>query len=123
MDQPAPIVHWGFILISLPNLVLILVMLLLFGLALILPFPAHRKRQREESTQVPVTLDPSAAAVAIDDPAGGWTNAVRRNIAQRLPLTEVLPTRQPYYVGSWVYVFSDHRFAGLGSAQRNGARL
>ena len=43
MDQPAPYVHWGFIQISLPNLVLIGVMLLLFVLALILPFPGHRE--------------------------------------------------------------------------------
>ena len=30
MDEPAPYIHWGFILISLPNLVLICVMVLLF---------------------------------------------------------------------------------------------
>ncbi len=42
MDAPAPYVHWGFILISLPNLVLIGVMLLLFVAALLLPFPSHR---------------------------------------------------------------------------------
>lgn len=41
MDQPAPYVHWGFINISLPNLVLILVMLALFALALVIPFPGH----------------------------------------------------------------------------------
>jgi len=41
MDTPAPYVHWGFILISLPNLVLIGVMLLLFIAALLLPFPSH----------------------------------------------------------------------------------
>ena len=41
MDQPAPYIHWGFILISLPNLVLIGVMLAVFVAALLLPFP-HR---------------------------------------------------------------------------------
>lgn len=41
MDQPAQYFHWGFILISLPNLVLIGVMFLLFVLALVLPFPGH----------------------------------------------------------------------------------
>ena len=46
MDQPAPYVHWGFILISLPNLVLIGVMIVLFALALIAPFPGHRRSQR-----------------------------------------------------------------------------
>ncbi len=48
MDQPAPYVHWGFILISLPNLVLIGVMLLLFIVALVAPFPGHRS-SRERS--------------------------------------------------------------------------
>jgi hypothetical protein len=43
MDSPAPYVHWGFILISLPNLVLIGVMLGLFVLALVAPFPGHRR--------------------------------------------------------------------------------
>jgi hypothetical protein len=41
MDAPAPYFHWGFIQISLPNLVVIGVMLLLFVLALLLPFPGH----------------------------------------------------------------------------------
>ena len=41
MDQPAPYFHWGFIQISLPNLVVIGVMLLIFVLALVLPFPGH----------------------------------------------------------------------------------
>ncbi len=113
MDQPAPIVHWGFILISLPNLVLILVMLLLFGLALVLPLPGHRKQEQEGTPQAPAQPAPTTAAVEIDDPAGGWTNTVRRSIAQRLPLTELLPTRQPYYIGSWVYVFGVITIAAL----------
>jgi hypothetical protein len=41
MDTPAPYLHWYFILISVPNLVLIMVMLALFALALIAPFPGH----------------------------------------------------------------------------------
>ena len=44
MDQPAQYYHWGFILISLPNLVLIGVMVALFVLALVLPFPGARER-------------------------------------------------------------------------------
>ena len=46
MDAPAPYIHWGFILISLPNLVLIGVMLLLFVTALIAPFPHGRSKER-----------------------------------------------------------------------------
>lgn len=44
MDAPAPYIHWGFILISLPNLVLIGVMLALFAVALVAPFPSHREK-------------------------------------------------------------------------------
>ncbi|HUY96476.1 MAG TPA: hypothetical protein VMW47_02465 [Verrucomicrobiae bacterium] len=45
MNQAAPYVHWGFIVISLPNFVLILVMLVLFALGLVLPFPGGRARR------------------------------------------------------------------------------
>ncbi len=41
MDGPAPYLQWGFLQISLPNLVLIGVMLLIFGLALVVPLPGH----------------------------------------------------------------------------------
>ncbi len=46
MDQSAPYLHWGFILLSLPNLGLILFMILLFALALFLPFPGRASRRR-----------------------------------------------------------------------------
>ncbi len=48
MDQPAGYLHWGFILISWPNLILIGLMVVLFALALILPFPGHRSSTEEE---------------------------------------------------------------------------
>lgn len=41
VDQPAGYLHWGFILISWPNLIVIGIMVVLFALALILPFPGH----------------------------------------------------------------------------------
>ena len=44
MDQPAQYFHWGFILISFPNLVLIGVMLALFVAALVAPFPGHSRK-------------------------------------------------------------------------------
>ena len=66
-----------------------------------------------------MTAEPQPGQVDATEPAGGsatvapsgpaeepgWTAAVRRRIGSRLPLDELLPTRQPYYVGSWVYVF------------------
>ena len=42
MDTPATYFHWGFILISVPNLIVIGGMIVLFAIALIAPFP-HAK--------------------------------------------------------------------------------
>lgn len=41
MDSPATYFQWGFILISLPNLLVIAGMVVLFAIALVAPFP-HR---------------------------------------------------------------------------------
>lgn len=38
--------HWGFIEISVANLVVILLMILVFVLAILLPFPGHGRRNR-----------------------------------------------------------------------------
>jgi quinol-cytochrome oxidoreductase complex cytochrome b subunit len=42
-----------------------------------------------------------------------WTLALRHFLERRLPLKNVLPDRQPYYVGSWVYIFGVVSIAGL----------
>lgn len=39
MDTPATYFQWGFILISMPNLLVIIGMIVLFAVALIAPFP------------------------------------------------------------------------------------
>ena len=39
MDSPATYFHWGFILISMSNLLVIIGMIVLFAVALIAPFP------------------------------------------------------------------------------------
>jgi hypothetical protein len=39
MDSPASYFQWGFILISMPNLLVIAGMIVLFAMALIVPFP------------------------------------------------------------------------------------
>lgn len=41
MDAPATYLNWGFILISVPNLLMIVGMVVLFVAALLVPFP-HR---------------------------------------------------------------------------------
>jgi ubiquinol-cytochrome c reductase cytochrome b subunit len=44
---------------------------------------------------------------------GSWSAALRRWLAGSLPLEHLLPDRQPYYVGSWVYVFGVVTIAAL----------
>jgi hypothetical protein len=39
MDSPATYFQWGFILISVPNLLAIVGMIVLFAIALVVPFP------------------------------------------------------------------------------------
>ncbi|MFI5282075.1 MAG: hypothetical protein ACHQ0J_02980 [Candidatus Dormibacterales bacterium] len=39
MDSPTTYFHWGFILISVPNLLVIVGMIVLFAVALVAPFP------------------------------------------------------------------------------------
>ena len=48
MDSPAPYVHWGFILLSVPNLVLIGLMIAVFAIALIAPFPSRDHEKSED---------------------------------------------------------------------------
>jgi hypothetical protein len=42
-----------------------------------------------------------------------WTLTVRRALQRKLPLTHLLPDRQPVFVGSWVYIFGVVAIAGL----------
>jgi ubiquinol-cytochrome c reductase cytochrome b subunit len=44
---------------------------------------------------------------------GSWTLRVRHYLESRLPSANLLPDRQPYYVGSWVYVFGVVTIAAL----------
>ncbi len=43
MDAPATYLSWGFILISIPNLLMIVGMIVLFIVALLAPFPHGSK--------------------------------------------------------------------------------
>lgn len=46
MDSPAGYLHWGFLVISIPNLALIAAMVLIFVAALLAPFPTEGRRRR-----------------------------------------------------------------------------
>lgn len=43
LNHPAKFFNWGFISISIPNLIMIGIIFALFILALIVPFPSHDK--------------------------------------------------------------------------------
>ena len=47
------------------------------------------------------------------DEQSSWTLRTRRFIDRTLPMDHLLPHRQPYYVGSWVYVFGVITIAAL----------
>jgi len=55
--------------------------------------------------------------------AGSWTGAVRGFLARSLPLEHLLPVRQPYYIGSWVYMFGAITIAALVWVFLSGAVL
>jgi quinol-cytochrome oxidoreductase complex cytochrome b subunit len=45
--------------------------------------------------------------------SSSWTLRIRNLLERRLPLTHLLPDRQPVFVGSWVYIFGVVSIAGL----------
>ncbi len=44
VSDPATYVGWGWLSVSIPNLIVILVMIVLFVLAIVLPFPKGRDK-------------------------------------------------------------------------------
>lgn len=48
MNAPATIVHWGFLFITVPNLIVIAVLMVVFAAALALPFPHGRDAFKKE---------------------------------------------------------------------------
>ena len=46
-------------------------------------------------------------------PGTSWTLRARQALDRHLPMDHLLPDRQPYYVGSWVYVFGVVTIAAL----------
>jgi hypothetical protein len=44
LNGPAKYFNWGFISISVPNLIMIGLIVLLFVLALVIPFPTHKEK-------------------------------------------------------------------------------
>ena len=57
------------------------------------------------------------------EPAGSWTVALRKRLKTNLPISHLLPDRQPAYVGSWVYVFGVVTIAALAWVVASGVVL
>jgi len=55
--------------------------------------------------------------------SSSWTGRARGVLEQRLPLENLLPERQPFYVGSWVYVFGVVTIAALAWTVLSGVVL
>ena len=115
MEAPATYVHFWFILISVPNLLIIGAMIALFVLALVVPFPRHRSAAKPTSpTPVAGTsAQPPGAPSAPDQAGGNWTRGVREGVSRRWPWQQLLPDKQPRYVASWVYMFGVAAIAAL----------
>jgi quinol-cytochrome oxidoreductase complex cytochrome b subunit len=102
VEAPATYLQFGFISISVPNLLVLTGIVILFVVALLAPFPKHRAMEAE-----PVTERPDPA------PSSNWTRKVRYAITDRWPWSQVLPDRMPRYMTSWVYVFGVCAIASL----------
>ncbi len=76
METPTTYLQWGFLVISLPNLMLIFGMIVVFVVALLAPFPAE-----------PDDLDDEASAAGQPGPATGQagrsTGQADRSVGQR----------------------------------------
>jgi ubiquinol-cytochrome c reductase cytochrome b subunit len=115
MESPATYVHFWFVVISVPNLLIICGMIALFVIALLAPFPRHKASPKPEVAAAPYRVE-SAPAGEESEAAGGdgnWTRSLRQGISRRWPWHQLLPDEQPRYVASWVYMFGVGAIAAL----------
>ncbi|HEX7491419.1 MAG TPA: cytochrome b N-terminal domain-containing protein [Candidatus Limnocylindrales bacterium] len=63
-------------------------------------------------TDAKATAPAAPAAPATAEPSS-WTLSIRNRLERGLPLAHLLPDRQPFYVGSWVYIFGVLAIGGL----------
>ena len=101
LNHPDRYFHWGFIIVSLANLIVIAVLIALFIAAMAVPFIRPRPVPSPEVPEVEPESRPGVAG-ATDRT---WTGAVRRVGLRFLPPAKLLPDHQPAYVASWAYVF------------------
>lgn len=115
LNHPDHYIHWGFVLISVANLVVIAVMMALFVAALFFPFLRTRfvapvptsadRASGNADADLPGRCDGQAEGDGSEPAERTWTGGVRRLGLRYLPPGKLLPDVQPVYVSSWVYVF------------------
>ena len=101
LNHPDRYFHWGFIIISLANLVVIAVLIALFIAAMAVPFIRPRPAPSADAPET--EPDNRSGPTGANDRT--WTGAVRRVGLRFLPPAKLLPDHQPAYVASWAYVF------------------
>ena len=115
LNHPDHYISWGFILISVANLIVIAILIALFIIAIALPFVAGRPIKSNSVKQV--------APETPGERPDGWTASVREWGLRFLPPGKLLPDGQPSYVSSWVYVFGVLTIGALAVAVLSGLVL
>src|ERR1019366_117321 len=85
MDSPATYLHWGFILISWPNLLVIIGMIVLFALALVVPFPHGGEGDDVRNDGAGTNNRRRIAELDAEGPAGGRGQPAHGPPAPRSP--------------------------------------
>jgi len=108
LNHPQQYLHWSFFTISIANLIIIITMVIIFGLAVIIPFPKAKILEEQKpklfTDEAPITNEQKKM----------WTYRLRSFVKRILPGNKILPDSQPFYVGSWIYVFGVATLAALG---------
>ena len=116
-------IHWGFIQISVANLVVIVLMVIVFVLAILIPFTEEEGRRPMSIDTGDPGREPAPTTTATDSSESRqWTAKVRHAAGRALPPQQLLPDRQPAYVASWIYVFGVLTVVSLGLGHHHRAR-
>jgi hypothetical protein len=114
LGGPQRALQWGWLRVTVANLVVLGLMLLVLVLAVALPFP--------RTARVPAP-GPPPMAPDTDVDAAGWTGRLRRWAERALPWGKLLPSAQPSYVRSWTYMFGVGNLASLALIVTSGIIL
>ncbi len=114
------VLTWGFIQITVANLIVIILMVLVFAAALLIPFRAHKAKQRSTPTPGPT---PGTPPQTLPGDEAQWSAKVRTKGLEAFPPDRLIPDRQPAYVASWIYVFGVLTVAALAVVLISGALL